>query len=148
MSLYETKIVVPDNANARLVVLDSINGPWYSRQYFTEQPYDLDFDSRGRLYVLYPFINDIIRFDNANLDNPQPLGHNYDTMIAVAVDRTNNLIYFANSGNLYKAALGNTASTLMTISPISTIRGIDVAPDGHAVHPGTERGRRQCCVPI
>ncbi len=142
MRLNETKIVVPDYQNSRLVILNNINSlSWIVKTYGIMRPYDLDYDSRGRIYVVNDQVNFMMRFDNSNLDNPQQINFSIDSLTNVAIDRKNDIIYFANSGNLYKAKLGSSVALLMTTNPpLTLINGIDVAPDGTLYILGEETG--------
>ncbi len=51
MSLNETKIITPDNFNSRIVVKNSMHSGWNVITTF-QQPMDIDYDSRGRMYIV------------------------------------------------------------------------------------------------
>ncbi|HNW30662.1 MAG TPA: hypothetical protein PKN50_19455, partial [Spirochaetota bacterium] len=93
MGLYETKIVVPDSGNNRLVILDTMSS-WRAQlttltadgqdSISLTGPRDVDFDSRGRIYIAYEFA--IVRCDNIAGENYRFI-YNVSSPVAVAVDR-------------------------------------------------------------
>ncbi|OHD71740.1 MAG: hypothetical protein A2W19_15460 [Spirochaetes bacterium RBG_16_49_21] len=135
MGLNETKLIAPDYNNERIVILNSITGPYTSRDgdglglSSTMSPYDLDFDSRGRIYIADSNYR-IIRVDSLNGGNLTyfSLGGEY-TPIAVAVDRNNNIVYASSYSQLWKGPLNGSLSSLDPDS-LYSIYGMDVGSDG------------------
>ncbi|MFH0975661.1 MAG: hypothetical protein V1874_07740 [Spirochaetota bacterium] len=124
MGLYETKIVIPDYLNQRIVQIDgmavtgwtaltgtnvaalSTTDPFTASTQF--RPYDIDFDSNGRIFIANNYggsgmgVNCVLRVDNisgtnyTNFSEPE-----YDYGItAIAVDRNNDFVYYAVSDTL------------------------------------------------
>lgn len=147
MKLHEAKIIVPDYNNARLVILDSMAGGWAERQYDTcgdacyLNPSDIDFDARGRIYVIDRDLNDIFRFNSTDLDNPLQLnltalfGYDYP-ITALAIDRARNHLYTASGYMLYRTALDGTAPREQLLAGFTEITGLAVAPDGKLIITG------------
>ncbi|HOT47029.1 MAG TPA: hypothetical protein PLC28_19280 [Spirochaetota bacterium] len=147
MRLNEAKIIVPDYTNARLVILNSMAGGWAERQYDTcgdacyMNPTDIDFDARGRMYVLDASRTEIFRFDNINLDNPFTL-NNISSLfsgyqiLSIAIDRINGYLYISSSSILYRTALDGTNPRNLNLDGITQISSIDVAPDGTLIIAG------------
>jgi hypothetical protein len=135
MGLYETKIVIPDRA--RIVQIDDVAEPGtvISRDatFFSISslaPYDVDFDSSGRIYFAnndFSVNGGIFRIEDINDNSADILvGSAITSLCSVKVDRVNNLIYYATSTALYRHDL--TTATPLTISAgveiINTIRGM------------------------
>ncbi len=146
--LSDTQIVVPDPyLNYRLVQISDMSGSgWYAIQYnapgLTKAgmtsltqflPYDVDFDAQGRIYVANAY-DGVVRLDSIYGNNADwfargagaPIG-----ALAIAVDRANQLLYYANGSSLSVVVtepLG-TPSTL-TGSTSTNITGLAVGPDG------------------
>jgi hypothetical protein len=155
MGLYETKIVIPDWYNSRMVQIDDMNGTnWTPRTSISGitqfRPYDIDFDSSGKIYIannrggsamgdncvisLDDFnSNNIYLYPSASVRGSAPF---YDYgVVAIAVDRINNYVYYALSPfgtpYLFRAVLGdNTTHMGLTISGITAIRGLAVDNTG------------------
>ncbi len=110
MTLNETKIVIPDYFFDQIVQIDSFsngNTTWKANNLSLStnfNPYDIDFDSRGRIYIArFSATNTylLIRIDNMNSTT-------YDiirTIVggigikAIAIDRKNNFIYYVQTNN-------------------------------------------------
>ncbi|HPV41666.1 MAG TPA: hypothetical protein PKX40_10840 [Spirochaetota bacterium] len=136
MTLNETKLVIPDMQNRRMVIMDDITGSgWLPRtqadlgflEFFFV--YDIDFDARGRIY----FTNSnnptgeggVWMMENINDLTPQQIytGQAY----AIAVDRVRNLIYFsAGSTQSEIWVWDGTTSTQLSSGTYFQINGIDV----------------------
>jgi len=147
MRLNETKIIVPDYYNDRLLVLDSVSGSYVS-EYGTSfigdyniTPYDIDFDSKGRMYISDHYNNDIVRVNSFSLADgavPHYVWFNVTaTPNAIAVDRINNIVYFTDNTSLYRTNLDGDSLPAMPIDTITYIYGIDVGPDGSLYIAGT-----------
>ncbi len=141
MRLNDTKIIVPDYYNNRLLVFDSVSGSYSSKQGtdfigdYNIIPYDIDFDARGRMFISdhYNFQGFcIIRANSFSLSDPNiPLRVNVGVSPnAIAVDRVNNIVYYTDNTNLYRRTLDLTPLASMSNDIIGYIHGLDVAPDG------------------
>ena len=149
MIVSETKIVIPDFYNDRIVQIDDISGSgWQTKNVsgfvnppglsiFT--PYDIDFDARGRIYIANNFdsagahklirINDMVITEyNPIILDSQLAGHPLRTL---AIDRINNVVYFASSTQLFRCDYdGNNLKTDFAMGGIADISGLAVDNDG------------------
>jgi hypothetical protein len=158
MALYETKIVLADDSTdtftpGRIVSIDNFNIPnWtvltepmlqaagYNGPDSSFKPYDISFDSRGRIYIANNFTTiGVIRIDNiigTNLiqSTTTPVlrfgGSINPGIVTIAVDRIQNKVYFSNGTFIYQSDLDGTNSVLKTSTMTTPIRGIDVGNDG------------------
>ena len=124
MIMDESRFVIPDYSNNRIVQFETIQtaaDTWLTSQdvsnysISTFNPVDLKFDARGRIYILARYFNG--SYDNiCRVDNIMAAGYTtildpaYFTNIsinAMAIDKSRNLLYFADSyGTLRQADLG------------------------------------------
>jgi hypothetical protein len=136
MTLNETKLVIPDMQNRRIVIMNDITGSgWLPRTQadfgFLELflVYDIDFDARGRIY----FTNSnnptgeggVWMMENINDLTPQHIftGQAY----AIAVDRVRNLVYFsAGSTQSEIWVWDGTTTTQLSSGTYFQTNGIDV----------------------
>ncbi len=162
MQISETKILIPDYLNNRLVQISSmsggdaiINSTWTELSGTAAgfasdidfRPFDVDIDSQGRIFIANAYggsgmgNNRVVRVDNISGSNVLSFAEaSYDgSVVAIAVDRKNNLVYYAtNSGiateKLYRSNLDNSTYTYLDISvgveAIDRIEGMSVDPDG------------------
>jgi len=148
MILNETKLVIPDMGNNRLVVKGSINDstwtPITTLPGFTGtfRPYDVDFDSVGRMYIANYGDTGIIRIDNTNGDNliqsTASLFGNIPYIQTITVDRNNNRLYFATNSQIYRSDLdGLNFEPITLTTTFSNLRGIDVDTKGFVYMTGT-----------
>lgn len=137
MTLNETKLVIPDMQNLRIVIMDDITGTgWLPR---TQADfgfinsfgiYDIDFDARGRIFFTNSYnatMNEggVWMMENINDLTPQHIfiGQAY----AIAVDRVRNLVYFsAGSTQSEIWVWDGTTSTQLSSGTYFQINGIDV----------------------
>jgi hypothetical protein len=149
MELHETKIIIPDYLNNRIVQIDDISGENWKvltsvAGITTFSPYDIDFDSQGRIYIANYSTGAtngvIIRIDSINRLNPSTYGSSAVSAIsyaAIAIDRNNSIIYSARNNNtLWRATLGSTTFIQITLSGITFtgspgIRGLAVDESGY-----------------
>jgi hypothetical protein len=148
MEINETKIVVPDLRKQRLVLLDNVSSAGWNSTITTSQlgtitggffPFDIDYDSRGRIYIANWSTNtDIIRMDDLNGTNLTQFDVGSTTItnvIGIAIDRKRDLLYCISSTELYRCPLSNIsggATRLDTVNNIlSNLYGIDVDDDGN-----------------
>ncbi len=157
MNLNETKIVIPDGGNTaispgRIVMINNVadgSTTWIAKTTFTGftgtlRPFDVDFDSRGRIYVANYSTPGIFRMDDINGTNfIQSSATIFGTGSAltfirtIAVDRTNSLVYFALDNALYRSNLDGTGTQQLSLtgtgfesSSTYNIKGIDVDAEG------------------
>ena len=105
MALDETKIVVPDKLNYRLVQIDGINGANWATMNAGQlsylesfEPEDVDFDASGRIFFSNPNGSTghtaIFRVDN--IDSTSFASIKWDAPArGIAVDRANNDLYYS-----------------------------------------------------
>ncbi len=132
MGLNETRIVVPDIGNARVVVKNSIHSGWHVISLFS-QPMDIDFDARGRIYVVDQSMYYVWRLENINDTNPLQIS-SYDWLYCLAVDRYRNRIFYSDESILFQNNLsgGNETEKSLGVFPLelTEIYAMDAAPDG------------------
>jgi len=111
LSLYETKLIIPDAKNNRIVQIDDMTGAgwkvltWsdlgFSNAYEFE-PYDIDFDSGGRIYIAnYAHTGankGVFRIDDID-DTGYDLIVGEKDVAAMSIDRTNGYIYYSEGWN-------------------------------------------------
>jgi hypothetical protein len=140
MKLETTKIIVPDYYQNRIVILNNMTGsPYYltAADYSGDwvsitQPRDVDFDARGRIYFVYQY--GLSRCDDTGGSGGISLYYS-TTLVAAAVDRTRDLVYFTDGTTVFRRNLdgtlpGSLPDTVNTGGFLMGIRGLDVAPDG------------------
>ena len=134
MRLNEAKIVVPDSS--RIVMMDAMHSGWHELTAYS-QPMDIDFDSRGRIYISDGSTEYLWRVDNFNGDNPVQINSSSSLYFnAVAVDRVRDRVFYSDGSTLYQNTLsgGDATEAVKNLafgaSTISSIYGMDVAPDG------------------
>ncbi len=148
MGLNETKIVVPDWGNQCVVFIDNFTTPNWTKRTVVEwtavsspfRPYDVDFDNRGRIYIANNTTQGVIRVDDINgvniIASSAGIFGGHGNIVTIAVDRVNQLAYFATTIALYRSNLdgSSTISRSLSSTPISPsshfIRGIDVDAEG------------------
>ncbi len=155
MALYETKIVIPDYQNQRIVQIDNMTVPnWQQRlgsniSYTgTFRPQDVDFDSQGRIFIA----NDtpgsageyiILRVDDITAITFTPIiPGNATGLDAMAIDRNNNYIHYSVTNGvivyLYRTNLDGAGSSLTNMSAsIKSLRGMAVDSQGLLYIAGT-----------
>lgn len=146
MSLHETKIVVPDRLNNRIVQFD--NPANASETWFTSEgilyPTEIDFDARGRiLFVNNPGgANNIYRMESIfGMGQPCLLSDETNDIVSIAVDRKRNLLYYATDDHAGTVALKRVNLLMIPESAVwymdipetpvfTAITALDVADDG------------------
>ncbi|MBA7484786.1 hypothetical protein ES707_20317 [subsurface metagenome] len=147
MSLSETKLIIPDGNNYRLVQIDNMSGAGWTTLSGTQlgyaigehMPWDADFDDRGRIYVAnYHFSSGgVYRIDGIT-DTSRETISNVVSISTVAVDRENGYVYYYSGDTdlIYRRKLdplGPEESFDPLAEPsISTFgtTGIEVGPNG------------------
>ena len=150
MGVGSTKIVVPDpewnsGLTPRILQFDDISGLNGISLDFailwaqgivglaTFAPYDIDFDNQGRIYIANhagSTESGFIRIDNITGINP--IYKNEDSVngiVALAVDRQNSLIYYADENTVYSSDLnGENNVTVINAADLGdpTISGLAV----------------------
>ena len=143
MSLYRTRLIMPDFQNRRVIQLDNMNGaggkllkgPKIGMTVANFRPYDIDYDNRGRIYIANlgsstPYRR-VLRVNNINGSGL----HAYPTgpapgIVCLTIDRENGILYMSNGSTLRRMPLDGSTSQGMTITAgvaaIGTIRGMSV----------------------
>ncbi|HOT47027.1 MAG TPA: hypothetical protein PLC28_19270 [Spirochaetota bacterium] len=137
MTVNETKLVIPDLQNRRIVIMDDMTGSgWLPRTqtdfdfYDFFFVYDIDFDARGRIYFTnsYNATNaegGVWVMENINDLTPQHIftGQAY----AIAVDRVRNLVYFSAGSTQSEIWMWDgTKTTQLSAGTYFQTNGIDV----------------------
>lgn len=142
MGLYETKIVLPDYNNNRIVQIDDLSLPLTApnwKEASITYPYDIDFSSDGKIYIaIRQFGTDgarIVRLDDITASASTLTALNkLDGYIALCIDRrdrNNNLIYYATEYQIYRANLdGTNEFTSYNMTNIGTVRGLNITSTG------------------
>jgi len=146
MDLNETKLLIPDNKNNRIVQIDDMGGGGWKEITDTDisyppdlAPYDIDFDSQGRIYIAIYTADSlkdfIIRIDDLDAVTYTPIIMGKGSpCVALAADRKNGYLYYATSGALYRCNLDGTGDVSRAINvgvdQIQTIRGMAVGENG------------------
>jgi hypothetical protein len=145
MTVNETKLVIPDYDNNRVVQIDNINGDGWSDisgtdiEYLLDtdfDPYDIDFDAQGRIYIINNHISEggVIRIDNMK-DTTKDDIVSLNNLRAIAIDRVNGYLYYAiYSGaaqdQLHRCYLDGSNDTQLDLFAIDDIRGLAVDENG------------------
>ena len=130
MELNETKLLVPDMNNNRLVLLEGLSSAGWAGTLTAANlgitglfyPYDIDYDSRGRIYIANDVSSgaDIIRMDDLNGTNRIQFDINFagvfnlTNVIGIAIDRKRDILYCISSTELFKVPLSSIANNTMT----------------------------------
>jgi len=151
LELYETKLIIPDAENNRVVQIDDMSGAGWKELNWDDltssstelgftfdyefAPYDIDFDSQGRIYIAnYAQSGDtsegVLRVDDIN-------DTEYDNIISqgissIAIDRANGWLYYTSSGpELTRSNLEGVSDTdySSVVSP-SDVSGLAVDETG------------------
>jgi hypothetical protein len=104
LQLTETKIIIPDAENHRIVQIDDMSGSGWVEHDWSDYgfaadtdfyPWDIDFDGLGRIYIANNSSTGagIIRLDSIDDTTPTVIGTDNE-VVSLAVDRTHNLIYY------------------------------------------------------
>ncbi len=146
MIVNETKLVIPDATNnyagGKLLQIDDITGG-NSKTITggdiglgTFTPYDVDFDSQGRIYIANNAggtgTSMVLRIDNMDATSYTSIADDtgWFGIRSLAIDRPNELIYYSTSTELYRWDIGISTRTQLTITGIGAIRGMAVDKDG------------------
>lgn len=138
MGLYATKLVIPDSFNNRILQIDDIEDSTFISN-SVNQPYDIDFDSRGRIYVAKTNPPGVERIDDITDTNFIQIVGDF-SIESLAIDRTNNILYYASSSELYSSNLDgtNAVNLNMNTDGIQSILGMSVDGNGILYIAGTE----------
>jgi hypothetical protein len=149
MELFETKIIVSDYNNNRIVQFDKTysSSSWISKTAFSGftgnfRPFDIDYDNKGRIYISNEGFaaNDgrIIRVnqittgtDSCNLIGTQG---STTTKRGIAIDRVNNYLYYTDSSlaRLYRYNINTESEDGYLTLPRAYVFGIDIDNEGYA----------------
>ena len=140
MKVQETKIVIPDYMNNRVVQIRDISGAGWSEltgadlsSVGTLQPYDVDFDNQGRIYIANfnsgePYI---IRIDDITGTNEAIVVSESSRITALAIDRTRDYIYcIVNGSTLRRSDLTGGSAVTLDTSGLSNMRGVAIDEQG------------------
>lgn len=141
MHLFQTKIVVPDYNNYRLVQMDDMEGSGFkvinasSIGYTgTFAPYDVDFDDVGRLYIANyaSGYENIIRINDINSSSYVVINSADFEIATVVVDRKRNYVYYADWQTLYRCNIdGSNLKQDFNTSGMTYFEAISVDDDGN-----------------
>ena len=144
MGLNETKLIMSDYWNNRLIQIDDISGTGWVAKIGADfgfpgtfAPYDIDFDSLGRIYFANNWggtgISTVSRIDNMNATSYTFIAEDtgFVGIRSLAIDRPNDLIYYSTSNELYRWDIGGSIRTQINIAGIiGIIRGLAVDENG------------------
>jgi hypothetical protein len=145
----QVKLLVPDTQHNRVVQINDMNAnttgtDWmiYNTGSGSVYPSDVDFDSRGRIYIANTgegTLDFVQRMDDINNTKPKSIYRTSGTgAIALAVDRINDIVYFAtSSGEFFWTDLDATKVYSLSIKNFtggnyfSSVTGIDTDSAGY-----------------
>ncbi|MBW8003603.1 MAG: hypothetical protein FVQ80_16590 [Planctomycetes bacterium] len=152
MGLHETKLVIPDYTGNKLIQIDDISGTgwkimdnttigWPLLAYFA--PYDVDFDSQGRIYIANNYnlaagYRRVVRIDSVNGDNLLLFPDKGTSIVALSVDRINDYVYYSAGTQLWRTNLDGAGEISFTLTGIGTIRGMAIDENGMLYIAGTD----------
>lgn len=150
MGLGSTRLIVPDSFNNRLLQFDDISDSTAeillaaSLPVTTLNPYDVDFDNEGRIYIansVFGADGGFIRVENIIGTNPFLFGTGHNNIDTLTVDRYRSLIYYSDGSNIYRSNLDGNFEGALTITngveSILTIEGMTIAGNGLIYITGT-----------
>jgi hypothetical protein len=130
----DTQIIVPDYKNNRIVqISDMLGAGWLEKSVGASpiSPYDVDFDSQGRIFVADYSTSPLYYLDDITA-TPVSVSISATYLYALAVDRPANLVYFSDGTSLFWKDLGNDTDlgAQLSITITGRIMGLAVGPDG------------------
>lgn len=144
MGLYETKIVFPDYGYYQVGILNSINDSpsaitriTLSRPSMQFYPWDIDFDSRGRIYITNTAGStdpSLFRMNNINSNFNDGTCLDFTTLAGyplygIAIDRKRDIIYVGTFTQVYVRDYNNNiigSGSLTIPTAVAQIRGIAI----------------------
>ncbi len=123
VDIYETKILIPDPLNSRIIQIDNLDGTsaetgetWKTLKasdladagFTSFHPADVDIDSLGRILIAAEYstgaapLNGILRIDDINDITPYESFEELPVVTAVAADRYNGFVYYSDSTSVYR----------------------------------------------
>ncbi len=147
----DMKILIPDYQNYRMVQIDNMAGDNWTEILYSGigfagsylRVYDIDYDADGKIYfanrAFSTGYNRVFVLDDINDTSATGLPDQSDGIDALAVDRTNGIVYYSDGTNLWKCDLdgGNPATLSLAATTINTITGIDADRNGMLYMVGT-----------
>jgi hypothetical protein len=111
-TLFASQIVVPDYSNSQVVQISDMKGTGW--QVLGEvYPHDIDFDNQGRMYVASS--NSLIQMEGISGNGWNPFYSAVEAdIISIAMDRTNDLLYWAQTDNTLWRALISSSGEMDT----------------------------------
>jgi hypothetical protein len=136
--LAASQIIVPDSRNYRLVQVGDMKGTGWTTLVTTTAsstfaPYEVDFDNAGLVYMANEYSSPaIIQMDDISGANSVALAVTPGYVYSIAMDRTNNLLYYVTYGALYRIPVGPAAGSEAAID-LSSVVGVGFSSTGIAV---------------
>lgn len=151
MEISETKIVIPDPWNYRLVQIDSFGDTlsWHtliqseldpSVTIESFEPYDVEIDHSGNIYIANRGWGNLFKINTVDTTASQvyTVFPEQDIPVrqysALAIDQANRYLYYASGGSLYRKGLADDApEEIIDLSNLemSTITGLTVDTEGY-----------------
>ncbi len=148
--LYETKIIIPDALNNRIVQIDDMTGAGWTVLDYTDfglaagefLPYDIDFDSKGRIYIANDYGNgagtkQILRINDITDTSPVAVIEGLTVgATSIAVDRKNDFIYYGTEqkypdySKIFRCQYDGTNNSQFTTKETYGFPGIDIGENG------------------
>jgi len=140
--LAVTKLVFPDALGGKVIQIDDISGSGWatlsagSISFPGFQPYDVDFDNRGRIYISnYGFTTGqdvVLRVDSIGATSYETIvdSGTFSPIVAIAIDRELGYLYYATDTTLKRCNLDGSAVTTLTTTGIGIIRGMALGRAG------------------
>jgi hypothetical protein len=135
--LSGTQIIVPDLGNGRLVQIADMKGTGlttFADLVNAPNPYDVDFDDQGRIYVASSSFSadGVFRIDDINGGNYTHIAGNVNSTVqSIAMDRTRGLLYYVEGSSLYKIQVTPTVGVEQPpLMSFETVKAIAVDADG------------------
>jgi hypothetical protein len=152
-TLEATQIIIPDSYNYRVVQISDMNGTGWTEIAWDDlgfsnnwefNPYDIDFDKEGRIYIAN-YNNGVIRLDDMNDSSAETIIFGAATpynVTTIAIDRAKGLLYFSTFFGQYIYQADLTGSPLpltpvqldVTLEPlVSSFDTIGIAVDDQGI---------------
>lgn len=153
-TLEATQIIIPDSYNYRVVQISDMAGTGWTEiaydqlglgmsNYWEFNPYDIDFDKEGRIYIAN-YNNGVIRLEDMNDNSAETIVFGAVAPLnvtTIAIDRARDLLYFSTGWQyIYQADLTGTPLPLtpvqfdVTLEPlVSSFDTIGITVDDQGI---------------